>query len=180
MMVHPGAPSEGGNRQQYAPHPGEMSGETWPMSMAEMTEELLRTRNRSRHASLIHSSAYDNSAEAAAGAAALVNASRVPNPARGQAPPQQQHRFSQQPTPALASPPLGEGRAPPAPAMASMPMPAVYAQPQRETARRSQAPPLRLPMSPYLADDVELPSVVLTPPGEFFDAHRRQNSTDNE
>lgn len=158
MMAHPAHPGDRAS-QQYAPHPGELSGETWPMSMADMTEELLRARNRSRHASLIHSSAYDNRAEAAAGAAALIGATHPGHP---------QPAFAA-PSPPMGSPPL-EGRAPPAPAMASPPL--AYSAPapaQKQSsvteARRSQLPPpLRLPMSPFLADDFELPRVVLTPP----------------
>ncbi|CAK9780935.1 hypothetical protein CC85DRAFT_311784 [Cutaneotrichosporon oleaginosum] len=152
---------------KYAPHPGELSGETWPMSMADMTEELLRTRNRNRHNSLIHSSAYDNRAEAAAGAAALVGATHTgPSP------------YAAPAAPAAPSPLSGSAqpleRAPPAPAMASPPL-AVSAQLQQNGSvagpqRRSQLPPLRLPVSPFLADDYVLPSVVLTPPPDDLDA----------
>ncbi|GMK55376.1 hypothetical protein CspeluHIS016_0204320 [Cutaneotrichosporon spelunceum] len=149
---------------QYAPHPGELSGETWPMSMADMTEELLRTGTRNRHNSLIHSSAYDNRAEAAAGAAALVGATHVgASPLAATAAPA--------PTPMVQ--PLE--RAAPAPAMASSPLTLntpVHPSRQFSSGQRQShiPPPIRLPASPFLVDDYVLPSVVLTPPPDDADA----------
>ncbi|BEJ08696.1 hypothetical protein CcaverHIS641_0507900 [Cutaneotrichosporon cavernicola] len=151
---------------KYAPHPGELSGETWPMSMADMTEELLRTRNHSsRHHSLIHSSAYDNRAEAAAGAAALVGSTRV-----GASP----YAAAAAPAPAPMVQSLERG--PPAPAMASPPLGVVnHMQASRQfppgpAHLPAPPPPIRLPASPFLADDYVLPRVVLTPPPDDADA----------
>lgn len=72
---------------QYAPYPGAMAADIWPLSMSEMTDQLIQTQNprpmsKPPSPSLVGSSPYDNRAEAAAGAAALVKAQQRPQPSR--------------------------------------------------------------------------------------------------
>lgn len=71
---------------QYAPYPGAMAADIWPVSMSEMTDQLKQSRNpkspsKPPSPSLVGSSPCDNRAEAAAGAAALVKHQR-PHPDR--------------------------------------------------------------------------------------------------
>ncbi|RSH83431.1 uncharacterized protein EHS24_007115 [Apiotrichum porosum] len=132
-------------QSEYAPHPGAMSGDIWPMSLQEMTQQLLSARS-SRNSALIGESLYDNKVEAARGAAALINASYPgggpfpPTPMRSQTVPIMSTGSS------LAPPlDLGDKRSSRAPPPAPL--------------RMSTCPPRRNTDS-----QLPLPTVVLTPP----------------
>lgn len=154
---------------QYAPYPGAMAADIWPLSMSEMTDQLTQARNSRQMSkppspSLVGPSPYDNRAEAAAGAAALVKAQQRPQPdhiatepAHGR--PRVSRMSMPQPfrsasLPTAANDTVSNGsHNPNGSAVAS-----TLASQQAFT----NGGPQRLPQNPVLSP--ELPCVVLTPP----------------
>jgi hypothetical protein len=147
---------------RYAPHPAAMSGDTWPVSLAEMTQQLTSRK----HSSVIGGqSPYDDKVAAAAGAAALVNsayAARVGPSAAAALPISVSARNMSLPT--RAPPPMG----------ASPPTRQWSAGWEKRGSRAPPPGPLNINKSPKLGSSrFELPHVVLHPPdGECIRMHR--------